>query len=592
MATFHCDACGYTGQVQDQPVSEKAKCPKCGHFARVTFSDADILDALTTPTGYDTLACWVPRWGPPLPTEHIGREGVAATPTGRQANLETIRHKLATAPTEASPQAGKETPVSAEKRQRREGFRGTMAPGSGELPANAASPRGSRITRILLFVLGTTCFGLICLAVGARYLAPSNASPGSEPKSSEAGAVGGQPILEPSRPYYDDGHPRSPAVLPTPDKEAKTRYPPRAENETIVAMRPSPSPSPAEQRLAASIEAIRGAADPSVAVAAFASGVAADPSNARLNEAYVNRMVDLGLAAAAYQQARFAVGLDPSYGLGWAVMAYVDFHHGEPEAAILDIAQAIRNSPGNRFSQTVAGMLLAWYDKNHDQIDLPEPLLQSLGQVRLAMDGQAGYIDAYDKAKAAYEVAPPQQAAAPQAPPAARPAEAEAVRPVNVFPTVTICDTNNYVSYYDNPQPYYGPIFFGGYAYPGCWRGPIHRDRDRVDHARHAPDQLRHEEPQKPPAKLPPPVVRDWKRPPEPAVVPLRSAPLLVERTFRAGSQESSGTPGFSPIQTVYHTGRSELTALSVRSLPVSPKNVSPVFPSNSIRSLRTGDSR
>lgn len=520
MATFHCDACGYTEQVQGEPVFEKEKCPKCGRVVQAAPSDVAVLDALTAPTGYDTLPGWVPRGGA-KPQEQAGLGGLAARPAGRQAN------------------AG--------------GLRGATAPQSAQSPSNAAAPRGSRIARTLLFVIGTACVGLVCLEVGARYSATHSASPDSKLKSHEAIAIGGQPSA-------DEAGPNSPAVATTSDKEAKTRNPTIAQSETIAAVQPAPSPSPVEQRVAASIEAIRAASDPSAAVAAFANGSAADPNNVQLNEAYVNRMVDLGLAGATYQQARLAVGLDPSYGLGWAVMAYVDFRRGEPEAAILDVTLAIQNSPQDRFCQTVAGMLLAWYDKNRDQLDLPDPLRQSLAKAHLAMDGQAAYVTAYDKAKATYDVAPPPAVA--QASPATRPAEAQAVAPLNVLPMITFSDTYNYVwNYYDYTEPGSGPIFVGRYGYPGHRVEPIHRGGDKdpnkdkgkgtdvgksrgfADEGPRAAAPPRLEERPLPTLQLPTLVLQERIRPPEPT----RPAPPPVSRGEDPRGVTHTATPVAAP---------------------------------------------
>src|SRR5262245_54620247 len=50
-----------------------------------------------------------------------------------------------------------------------------------------------------------------------------------------------------------------------------------------------------ESEIAAALQAIQQAADPSAAVAAYANGAAVDRNDPKLSEAYVVRMVDLGL---------------------------------------------------------------------------------------------------------------------------------------------------------------------------------------------------------------------------------------------------------------------------------------------------------
>ena len=71
-----------------------------------------------------------------------------------------------------------------------------------------------------------------------------------------------------------------------------------------------PAASQTSQTADTAIQAIQQAADPSAAVAAYASGFAVDRDNPRLHEAYVSRMVDLGLPEMAYHQAQTLTTLD------------------------------------------------------------------------------------------------------------------------------------------------------------------------------------------------------------------------------------------------------------------------------------------
>src|SRR5215471_8957266 len=80
------------------------------------------------------------------------------------------------------------------------------------------------------------------------------------------------------------------------------------------------SPPPGDT--AAAIQAIQQAPDPSAVVAAFAD--ATDRNNPKLYDAYVTRMVDLGLPEMAYHQAQTLTGLQSDNGLAWGVVAYVD----------------------------------------------------------------------------------------------------------------------------------------------------------------------------------------------------------------------------------------------------------------------------
>src|SRR4051812_31698393 len=58
------------------------------------------------------------------------------------------------------------------------------------------------------------------------------------------------------------------------------------------------------------IQAIQQAPDPSAVVAPYANGAAVDRNNPKLDEAYVTRMVDLGLPELAYHQAQSLTTLE------------------------------------------------------------------------------------------------------------------------------------------------------------------------------------------------------------------------------------------------------------------------------------------
>ena len=74
--------------------------------------------------------------------------------------------------------------------------------------------------------------------------------------------------------------------------------------------------------VAAAIQAIQQAADPSAVIAAYGSGLAITTTDPRLHEAYVTRMVDMGLPEMAYHQAETLTTLQPNNGLAWGVVAY------------------------------------------------------------------------------------------------------------------------------------------------------------------------------------------------------------------------------------------------------------------------------
>ena len=84
-------------------------------------------------------------------------------------------------------------------------------------------------------------------------------------------------------------------------------------------------------------------------VTAYANGIALDRSDPKLHEAYVARMVDLGLPELAYHQAQTLTTLQSSNGLAWGVVAYVDARRGQMADAISAINLASQFAPENAF---------------------------------------------------------------------------------------------------------------------------------------------------------------------------------------------------------------------------------------------------
>src|ERR1039458_1369160 len=80
--------------------------------------------------------------------------------------------------------------------------------------------------------------------------------------------------------------------------------------------------------VAAAIQAIQQAADPSAVIAAYGSGLAITTTDPRLHAAYVARMGDMGLPEMAYHQAQTRTTLEPNTGLAWGLVAYVGARGG------------------------------------------------------------------------------------------------------------------------------------------------------------------------------------------------------------------------------------------------------------------------
>jgi hypothetical protein len=177
-----------------------------------------------------------------------------------------------------------------------------------------------------------------------------------------------------------------------------------------------------ESEVAAAMQAIEQAPDPSAAVAAYANGVAVDRNDPKVSEAYVLRMVDLGLPELAFHQAQTLTTLESNNGLAWGVIAYVEARRGNMAEAISAINLAGQYAPDNPLVQRTAGEILAWYDVKADKETLSKSAQDGLAKIRGLLEKRPEFVNAYKTAKNAYgaktnapEQAQPEEQAQPQA---------------------------------------------------------------------------------------------------------------------------------------------------------------------------------
>jgi hypothetical protein len=228
--------------------------------------------------------------------------------------------------------------------------------------------------------------------------------------------------------------------------------------------------------VAAAVQAIQQAPDPSAAVAAFANGVALEGKQPNIYAAYISRMVDLGLPELAFHQAQTLTTLQSSNGLAWAVIAFVNARKANMPDAISAINWAGKFAPDNRFVQHTAGEIIAWYDVKADQASLPMAAKDGLAKTRGLTETSPAYIAAYETAKEAYdnqartETQPPMQAA-PEYQPGAQP-QPEAQPPVSpdyVPQSSMVYAPEDYYGGYDGG--FYGS-YYGGYYWGPGWGAP------------------------------------------------------------------------------------------------------------------------
>jgi hypothetical protein len=215
------------------------------------------------------------------------------------------------------------------------------------------------------------------------------------------------------------------------------------------------------------LTAIRKAPDPSAAVEAYArASKAAGQDTAALEQAYVSRLVALGLPELAESQARDLIQRKPDDGVAWAVVAYMDARRGDTPAGISAIVSAARLAPDDPFVQRTTAQLAAYYDRNADGVTLPAAVKSSFDDVRKAMAGKDAYARAYKESSDAYAEGP-----SPEPVPHAAPYG---------YGAPSAPSSAYYDSYYNRayyPAPYYSDPYYYGYGYsaypwwPSWWWG-------------------------------------------------------------------------------------------------------------------------
>lgn len=153
----------------------------------------------------------------------------------------------------------------------------------------------------------------------------------------------------------------------------------------------------------AAIQAIQQAPDPSAVITAYANAFAQERNSPELYNAYVSRMVDLGLPEMAYHQAQTLTALQSDNGLGWGVVAYVDARRAQMPEAIAAINLAGQYAPDDKFIQHTAGELVAWYDLKADKSTLSDNAKAGLARIRQLLDQRPDFADAYSTAQKAYQ---------------------------------------------------------------------------------------------------------------------------------------------------------------------------------------------
>jgi hypothetical protein len=163
---------------------------------------------------------------------------------------------------------------------------------------------------------------------------------------------------------------------------------------------------PIDPRIADVVRNIQNAPDPSSVVEAYAAARAIAPDSVPVGQAYVSRLVALGVPEMAESQARELTRKAPDDGVAWAVAAFMDARRDGMRAALEEIAIAAHKAPDDAFVQRTAGQLIAYHDRDQREESYPDSLEATVAQTRGAMSGKAEFDTAYRVSSQAYAQRP------------------------------------------------------------------------------------------------------------------------------------------------------------------------------------------
>jgi hypothetical protein len=238
--------------------------------------------------------------------------------------------------------------------------------------------------------------------------------------------------------------------------------------------------APSTQPTSPAIQALSQTGDPSAAVEAYARGIAANPNDVDLQQAYVRHMVDLGAPEMADAQAHDLIKRHVADSSALGVAAYMDASRGQTPAAIHNLNIAIAQKPDDPFLLRTAAQIVVWYDTSLDRSSLSKDDVAGVETLRAAGKDKTEFDDAYRMAFSARQ----HEREAPSTQPTYTPPAASASEPVYIAPPTSYY----YQPYYSAPYvssgytPYYYPYWGYGYGY---WGSSIIVVRDCDFHHHH-----------------------------------------------------------------------------------------------------------
>ncbi len=226
------------------------------------------------------------------------------------------------------------------------------------------------------------------------------------------------------------------------------------------------------------LEKILRAADPSAAIDAYAQAVASGGDKIAIEDAFVRRMVDLGVAELAASQAADLNQHAPENGLAWGVSSYVSARKNDTTTALTDIVRAVDKAPTEAFVLRIAGQLVAWYELRADRGVIVNELQDAVTDLKKRVGTQAAFVEAYDDARNIYAgvKSPPGTQPGASADAAATGPSTEAIVTAPAYGSPAPTYVYPYEPYAVYPRSYaYDDYYYSGARYDrGYWWYPNH----------------------------------------------------------------------------------------------------------------------
>jgi hypothetical protein len=150
---------------------------------------------------------------------------------------------------------------------------------------------------------------------------------------------------------------------------------------------------------ASAVAAIQRARRADEAMAAYAAASQADRKAPQVCEAYIQKMVSLGMPRAAAQAAATLAAIKTDNGLAWAVMGYDACQANQFTIALGPSANAALLLKDDTCALANLGQLLAWYDAQKPPPTLNPSVLAAVKQARADLANKEAFSTAYNRVK-------------------------------------------------------------------------------------------------------------------------------------------------------------------------------------------------